>query len=50
MAVAKSLDKISFFVHGRHGPRGLLGIFRKKFRLMREIRVPTGFISDVAQP
>jgi len=51
MAVAKSLAKISFFLHGRHGPRGCgaFRIFSKKFRLIREIRVPTGFIPDFAQ-
>jgi len=51
MAVAKSLAKISFFVYGRHGPRGCgaFRIFSKKFCLIREIRVPTGFIPDFAQ-
>jgi hypothetical protein len=38
-------------VHGRHGPRGCgaFRIFSKKFRWIREIRVPTGFIPDFAQ-
>jgi len=51
MAVTKSLDKTSFFLHGRHGPRGCAAfrILRKKFRSLREIRVPTGFISDFAK-
>jgi hypothetical protein len=51
MAAVRSLAKIRFFVHGRHGPRGCAAfrILRKKFRLIREIRVPTDLISDFAQ-
>jgi hypothetical protein len=45
-----SCAKISFFVYGRHGSRGCVAfhIFSKKFRLIREIRVPTGLIPDFA--
>ena len=64
MAVAKSLAKISFFVYGRHGPRGCAAFrFFEKIPVAprnlcwlwllgatcRSIRVPTGFIPDFAQ-
>ena len=51
MAVAKSLAKISFLYTDdtdRAVAQRFL-FFPKKFRLIREIRVPTRFVSDFAQ-
>jgi len=49
MAAAKSLDKIrnQCTEHTNHTVSSVF--FSKKFRLIREIRVPTGFIPDFAQ-
>ena len=50
MAVAKSLAKISFlYTDDTDRAAVQRSVFSKKFRLIREIRVPTGFIPDFAQ-